>query len=123
MTEMELINLWNDKRKQLISAQLHSTITIAVITVLAVMGYFESATDFAKLFALLFLGTIGALGILNQFAIIRESTTLVEDLGKQKSLSATGEAIAASKQYLNLTRIMMIGFSVALLFGFALVVL
>lgn len=123
MTENELISLWNDKRKQLISAQMHSVITLAVITVLAVMGYFETSSDLAKLFALLTLGTIGALGILTQFAIIRESKMLVEDLAKHSDLSSIGKAISDSAQYLNLTRILMIAFSVALLIGFALLVL
>lgn len=123
MTENELISLWNDKRRQLISAQMHSVITLAVITVLAVMGYFETASDYAKLFALLTLGTIGALGILTQFAIIRESKVLVEDLSKHSNLSGIGQSIAASGQYLNLTRVIMIAFSVALIIGFALLVL
>lgn len=123
MTENELISLWNDKRRQLISAQMHSVITLAVITVLAVMGYFETASDYAKLFALLTLGTIGALGILTQFAVIRESKVLVEDLSKHSNLSGIGQSIAASGQYLNLTRVIMIAFSVALIIGFALLVL
>lgn len=123
MTENELISLWNDKRRQLISAQMHSVITLSVITVLAVMGYFESASDYAKLFALLTLGTIGALGILTQFAVIRESKVLVEDLSKHSNLSGIGQSIAASGQYLNLTRVIMTAFSVALIIGFALLVL
>ena len=123
MTENELISLWNDKRRQLISAQMHSVITLAVITVLAVMGYFETASNFAKLFALLTLGTIGALGILTQFAVIRESKELVEDLSKHSDLSAIGKSIAASGQYLNLTRVVMIAFSVALIVGFGLLVI
>jgi hypothetical protein len=123
MTENELIALWNDKRRQLISAQLHSVITLAVLTVMALMGFFESASDFAKFFALLTLGTIGALGILTQFAIIRESKMLVDDLGKQKGLSSIGQSIAASGRYLDLTRVMMTAFSVALLIGFALLVI
>jgi hypothetical protein len=122
MTEQDLIKLWNDKRRQLISAQMHSVITLAVISVLAVMGYFDTASDFAKLFALLTLGTIGALGILTQFAIIRESKVLIEDLSKHSDLSAIGKSIAASGQYLVFTQVMMIVFSVALLIGFGLVV-
>ena len=120
MTEQDLIKLWNDKRRQLISAQMHSVITLAVITVLAVMGYFDNASDYAKLFALLTLGTIGALGILTQFAIIRESKMLVEDLSKHSELSSIGKSIAESGQYLNLTRVIMIVFSVALIIGFGL---
>lgn len=123
MTENELIALWNDKRRQLISAQLHSVITLAVLTVMALMGFFESASDFAKFFALLTLGTIGALGILTQFAIIRESKMLVDDLGKHENLSSIGQSIAVSGRYLDLTRVMMTAFSVALLIGFALLVI
>lgn len=122
MTEQDLIALWNDKRRQLITAQMHSVITLAVMTVLAVMGFFETANNFAKLFALLTLGTIGALGVLTQFAIIRESKMLVEDISKQSNLTAIGKTIAASGQYLDLTRVVMIIFSVALLVGFGLVV-
>ena len=122
MTEQDLIKLWNDKRRQLISAQMHSVITLAVITVLAVMGYFDNASNFAKLFALLTLGTIGALGILTQFAIIRESKMLIQDLSKHSDLSTIGKSIAASGQYLVFTQVMMIVFSVALLIGFGLVV-
>ncbi len=122
MTENDLIQLWNDKRRQLISAQMHSVITLAVITVLVVMGYFDSASNFAKLFALLTLGTIGALGILTQFAVIRESKMLIEDLAKHEDLSAIGKSIAASRQYLVFTQVLMIAFSVALLVGFGLVV-
>ena len=122
MTEMDLIKLWNDKRKQLISAQLHSVITIAVVAVLAVMGYLESASDTAQFFALLFLGTIGALGILNQFAIIREAKFLIEDLSKVPDLGSLATTIVASKQYLVFTQVLMIAFSVALLIGFGLVI-
>ena len=122
MTEQDLIKLWNDKRRQLISAQMHSVITLAVFSVLAVMGYFDTASNFAKFFALLTLGTIGALGILTQFAIIRESKMLVEDLSQHNDLSAIGKSIAASGQYLVFTQVMMIVFSVALLIGFGLVV-
>ena len=101
---------------------MHSVITLAVITVLAVMGYFDSASNFAKLFALLTLGTIGALGILTQFAVIRESKMLIEDLAKHEDLSAIGKSIASSGQYLVFTQVLMIAFSVALLVGFGLVV-
>lgn len=48
---------------------------------------------------------------------------LVDDLGKQKGLSSIGQSIAASGRYLDLTRVMMTAFSVALLIGFALLVI
>ena len=40
MTEKDLVELWNDKRRQIISAQMPSVIALAVITVMAMMGYF-----------------------------------------------------------------------------------
>lgn len=123
MNEKELIDLWNDKRKQLIKAQLHSVITIAVITVLAVMGYFESASPEAKFFALLFLGTIGGLGILTQFAVIREAKALANQLQTHKDLGAIAKQISVSGIYLNMTQVLMAVFSVALLIGFAILVL
>lgn len=123
MTEKELVDLWNDKRKQLIKAQLHSVITLAVITVLAVMGYFETATAAAQFFALLFLGTIGALGILTQFAVIREAKALAKQLQELGNLGPIAKEISVSGLYLTLTQLVMAVFSLALLIGFALVVL
>ena len=41
MTEKDLVELWNDKRRQIISAQMPSVIALAVITVMAMMGYFD----------------------------------------------------------------------------------
>jgi len=43
MSEQDLVELWNDKRRQIISAQLPSVIALSVITVTALMGYFDGA--------------------------------------------------------------------------------
>jgi nitrate reductase NapE component len=66
--------------------------------------------------------TVGALGNLTQFAIIRESYGVVAELSKMKDLGAIATSIAKSGRYLSMTMSVMALFSVALLGGFALVV-
>jgi len=80
MQEKDLVELWNDKRRQIISAQMPSVIALAVVTVVAMMGYFDGAYTYAVSFAALFLVTVGSLSVLNQFAVIREAKSIVRDL-------------------------------------------
>ena len=87
MNEKDLVELWNDKRRQIISAQMPSVIALAVITVMAMMGYFDGAYPYADTFAALFLVTVGSLSVLNQFAVIREAQSVVKDLQKIKDPS------------------------------------
>ena len=122
MNEKELVGLWNEKRSQLIKAQLHSVVALAVLTFLALTGDLASATTGEQLFAALFLVTVGALGNLTQFAIIRESYGVVAELSKMEDLGAIATSIAKSGRYLSMTMSVMVLFSVALLGGFALVV-
>jgi len=122
MNEKELVGLWNEKRSQLIKAQLHSVVALAVLTFLALTGDLASANTSEQLFAALFLVTVGALGNLTQFAIIRESYGGVAELSKMKDLGAIAISIAKSGRYLSMTMSVMALFSVALLGGFALVV-
>ena len=121
MNEENLVNLWNDKRRQLIQAQLHSVIGLSVLTVLAVMGYFSTATTSAALFALVFIVTVGGLGLLSQFAVIREAKSVVQELSDQKASGAVANTIASSGRYLTLTQGLMTVFSIALLVTFILV--
>jgi hypothetical protein len=121
MNEKDLVELWNDKRRQLIHAQLQSVIALSVLTVLAVMGYFSSVSTNVVLFALLFLVTVGVLGLINQFAVIREAKSLVEDLQREANLSAIGKTISGSGRYLGLTQALMVIFSLGLLVVFVLV--
>jgi hypothetical protein len=62
MSEKDLVELWNSKRSQLTAAQLHSVIALAVLAFLAVVGDLQIASMEAKLFAAVFLVTVGALG-------------------------------------------------------------
>ncbi|HEV8013672.1 MAG TPA: hypothetical protein VGP34_06320 [Pontimonas sp.] len=123
MNEKDLVETWNDMRKQIIQAQFQSVIALSVVTVLSVMGYFSSVSTTVALLALAFLVTVGSLGVLNQFAIIREAKALVEDLKGHSAQGAMGKTISGSGSYLTLTQGLMAVFSIALVVLFALVAL
>jgi glucan phosphoethanolaminetransferase (alkaline phosphatase superfamily) len=123
MSEKDLVELWNDKRKQIIAAQFHSVVAIAVITVVALMGLFEGAYTYAISFAATFLVTVGALSVLNQFAIIREARSLVKDISSIENPSHVAKDIAKSGGYLNYTLGILVVFSAALLVAFILILL
>ena len=123
MNEKDLVDTWNDMRKQIIQAQFQSVIALSVVTVLSVMGYFSGVSTTVALLALAFLVTVGSLGVLNQFAIIREAKALVEDLKGHSTQGAMGRTISGSGSYLTLTQGLMAVFSIALVVLFALVAL
>jgi hypothetical protein len=123
MNEKDLVETWNDMRKQIIQAQFQSVIALSVVTVLSVMGYFSDVSTTVALLALAFLVTVGSLGVLNQFAIIREAKALVEDLKGHSAQGAMGKTISGSGSYLTLTQGLMAVFSIALVVLFALVAL
>ena len=123
MNEKELVGLWNEKRSQLIKAQLHSVIALAVLAFLTLTGDLAAATTGEQLFAALFLVTVGALGNLTQFAIIREAQGIVAELSKLANPGPIASSIAKSGRYLSMTMTLMVLFSVGLLGSFALVVL
>ena len=123
MNEKDLVETWNDMRKQIIQAQFQSVIALSVVTVLSVMGYFSGVSTTVALLALAFLVTVGSLGVLNQFAIIREAKALVEDLKGHSAQGAMGKTISGSGSYLTLTQGLMAVFSIAFVVPFALVAL
>lgn len=123
MDEKNLVELWNDKRRQIISAQMPSVIALSVIAVTALMGYFDGDYTYAHAFAALFLVTVGALSVLNQLAVIREAQTIVKDLQAIKNPSGVARSIASSGSYLIYTRVLMVVFSVALLAALVLLIL
>jgi hypothetical protein len=123
MLEKDLVELWNDKRRQIISAQMPSVIALSVITVVAMMGYFDGAYTYAISFAALFLVTVGSLSLLNQFAVIREAKSIVRDLQALDNPSGVAQDIAASGSYLRYTQVLMIVFSTALLLALILIIL
>ncbi len=123
MDEKNLVELWNDKRRQTISAQMPSVIALSVITVTALMGYFDGDYTYAHAFAALFLVTVGALSVLNQLAVIREAQTIVKDLQAIDNPSGVSRSIASSGSYLIYTRALMVIFSLALLTALVLLIL
>lgn len=122
MSEKDLVELWNSKRAQLTKAQLHSVIALAVLAALALLGNAESASQEARIFAVIFLIGVGALSVLTQFAIIREAKSVVVELSKLKKLGAVAKTIAKSDRYLTLTQGLMVALSLALLVSFVILV-
>ena len=55
MNEKELVGLWNEKRSQLIKAQLHSVIALAVLAFLTLTGDLAAATTGEQLLPPYFL--------------------------------------------------------------------
>ena len=100
-----------------------SVIALAVITVMAMLGYFDGEYNYGISFAALFLVSVGALSVLNQLAVIREGQMIIKDLQGVDNPSALATRIAASGAYLVYTRALMIVFSLALLVVLVLLIL
>lgn len=123
MSEKDLVELWNSKRTQLTRAQLHSVIALAVLAFVAATGDLQIASLEAKLFATAVLVTVGALGNLTQFAIIREAQSVVAELASHENPGPVAKTIAQSARYLSMTLALMVVFSLVIIGSFALVVL
>lgn len=123
MSEKDLVELWNSKRSQLTRAQFHSVVALAVLAFVAVVGDLQIASMEAKLFATAFLVTVGVLGNLTQFAIIREAQSVVAELATHENPGPVARTIAQSGRYLTMTLALMIAFSLVLFGSFALLVL
>lgn len=119
MDEKDLLNLWNRKRSQIITAQIAPSLVLIAIVVLAAQGTFGSASDAAKYLAVAVAATTGFLALISQYAAIREAQALVQDLAKVTRPSAIAKKIASSQQLLSLTAVAMVGFGLGI---FALVI-
>ena len=100
-----------------------SVIALAVITVMGMLGYFDSDYTYGISFAAIFLVSVGALSLVNQLAVIREGQMIIKDLQAVPNPSALATRIAASGSYLVYTRALMIAFSLALLVALVLLIL
>ena len=112
MNELELIKLWNQKRSQIISAQMGPTVMLGVIIIALSFG---ALTDAPAAIGYLVLGVIASTGLLatiSQYAAIREAEALVKDLGNVASLSATGTIIKDSASYLSMTKLVIVALDV-----------
>ncbi len=119
MDERELLKLWNEKRMQIIFAQIAPALVLIGIFVLAAQGTFTDASEAARFLTIGVAAVTGFLAIVSQYAAIREAEALLQDLSKVKEPSSLTKIIAGSRGYLSLTAIAIVGLGIAI---FALVV-
>ena len=119
MNEKDLIKLWNEKRSQIIMAQIAPSLVLIGIFVLAGFDKFAASSDGAKYLAVGVAAVTGILAIISQYAAVREGESLVADLAKVSSPSNLAKRIAESRGLLSISAIAITGFGVA---TFALVV-
>ena len=119
MNEKDLIKLWNEKRSQIITAQIAPTLMLIGVFVLAGFDKFATASDGAKYLAVGVAAVTGILAIISQYAAVREGEALVEDLTKAAGKSALGKKISESRGLLSISASAITGFGIA---TFALVV-
>jgi hypothetical protein len=123
MSEKDLVELWNSKHSQLTKAQFSSVVALAVLAALALLGNIETASQEARIFAVVFLVSVGALSVLTQFAVIREARALVIEISKLKKIGPVAKTIAKSDSFLVFTQGLMVALSAALLVTFVLLVM
>ena len=119
MDERNLLDLWNTKRTQIISAQMAPTLMLIGIFVLAAFGKFDGATDGAKYLTIGVAAATGILAIISQYATIREAESLIVDLNRVEKPSELAKKIASSRGLISLFAIAIVGLGLAV---FALVV-
>jgi len=119
MDEKALLKLWNEKRMQIIMAQVAPALVLIAIFVLAAQGTLATASDEAGYLVIGVAAVTGFLAIVSQYAAIREAEALLLDMGKLKDASALTKKIAGSRDFLSLTAIAVIGLGLSI---FALVI-
>jgi hypothetical protein len=119
MDEKGLLELWNTKRTQIISAQMAPTLMLTGIFVLAAFGKFDGATDATKYLTIGVAAATGILAIISQYATVREAEALLIDLNRVEKPSELAKKIATSRGLISLFAIAIVGLGIAV---FALVV-
>jgi len=119
MDEKGLLELWNTKRSQIISAQMAPTLMLTGVFVLAALGVFENASDGVKYLTIGVAAATGILAIISQYATIREAEVLLIDLKRVEKPSELAKRISDSRGFLSLSATAMIGLGIGV---FALVV-
>lgn len=109
MKELDLIQIWNEKRTQITNAQLGPTIVLAVVIALSALGKFDGASQATQYFALGVVIASGVLATITQYAAMREAQALCQDLSKMKDLSKLGTTISSSKELVSLTIVAIVG--------------
>lgn len=117
MDEQALLRLWNDKRMQIVLAQIAPALVLIAVFVLAAQGTFANASDAARYLTIAVAASTGLLAVVSQFAVIREAQALLQDLSKVANASALTKKIASSQSFLSLTAVGVIVLSL-LVFAF-----
>lgn len=113
MNEKALLELWNQKRSQIITAQVAPTLMLISILVVSALGYFADASDSAKVLAIGVAAATGILSVISQYAAIREAKALIADVKKLDKPSALAKTIGESDVFLALTAIAIVALSLA----------
>ena len=113
MDEKNLLELWNTKRTQIISAQMAPTLMLIGIFVLAAFGKFDGATDGAKYLTIGVAAATGILAMITQYATIREAEALIVDLNRVTNPSELSKKIAQSRGLVSLFAIAIVGLGIA----------
>ena len=114
MNELALLKLWNQKRTQIIQAQVAPALVLIAVMVLSALGLFEKANDGAKYLALGVAAVTGILSMITQYATIREAEVLIVDLKRTKDSSELAKKIADSRGLVSLTAIGIVGMGIAI---------
>lgn len=114
MDEKSLLHLWNEKRTQIIFAQLGPTAVLIAVFVLAAQGTFDNAGEHNRYLAVGVTAVTGILAVISQYAAIREGQAAAEDLSKVANSSALAKTIAGSSSYLSLMRVLVTVLSIVI---------
>lgn len=114
MNEKALLELWNEKRAQIITAQMAPTLVLIAILVVSALGYFADASDSAKVLAIGVAAATGILAVISQYAAIREAKALIADVNKLDKPSALAKKVGESDVFLALTAIAIVALSLAI---------
>ena len=119
MNEKALLELWNEKRTQIITAQMAPTLVLIAILVVSALGYFADASDSAKVLAIGVAAATGILAVISQYAAIREAKALIADVNKLEKPGALAKKVGESDVFLALTAIAIVALSLGI---FALII-
>ena len=114
MNEIALLKLWNQKRTQIIHAQIAPALVLIAVMVLSALGLFEKANDAAKYLALGVAAVTGILAMITQYATIREAEALIVDLKRTKDSSELSKKIADSRGLVSMTAIAIVGMGIGI---------
>jgi len=114
MNEIALLKLWNQKRTQIIQAQIAPALVLIAVMVLSALGLFEKANDAAKYLALGVAAVTGILAMITQYATIHEAEALIVDLKRTKDSSELSKKIADSRGLVSMTAIAIVGMGIGI---------